>query len=77
MVAWTGSGVFAVDIANLNTGLFAFSNYGGSQVGGQINGLLPITMIVVPEIDPNGMGSVLALVAGVLGLIERRRLKAA
>jgi len=30
----------------------------------------------VPEIDPAGMGSVLALVTGVLGLLERRRLKA-
>lgn len=29
----------------------------------------------VPEIDPAGMGSVLALVAGALGLIERRRLQ--
>jgi hypothetical protein len=31
----------------------------------------------VPEIDPAGMGSVLALVTGALGLLERRRLKAA
>jgi hypothetical protein len=30
----------------------------------------------VPEIDPAGMGSVLALVTGALGLLERRRLKA-
>jgi len=30
----------------------------------------------VPEVDPAGMGSVLALVIGALGLIERRRLKA-
>jgi hypothetical protein len=30
----------------------------------------------VPEIDPNSMGSVLALVTGALGLFERRRLKA-
>jgi hypothetical protein len=29
----------------------------------------------IPEIDPAGMGSVLALVAGALTLIERRRLK--
>jgi len=32
---------------------------------------------LVPEIDPAGMGSVLALVTGTLGLLERRRLKAA
>ena len=31
----------------------------------------------VPEIDPAGIGSVLALVTGALGLIERRRLKVA
>jgi hypothetical protein len=31
----------------------------------------------VPEIDPNSIGSVLALVVGALGLLERRRLKAA
>ena len=31
----------------------------------------------VPEIDPNSLGSVLALVVGSLGLLERRRLKAA
>lgn len=30
----------------------------------------------VPEVDPAGMGSVLALVIGALGLLERRRLKA-
>ena len=31
----------------------------------------------VPEIDPAGMGSVLSLVVGSLGLLERRRIKAA
>jgi sulfatase modifying factor 1 len=31
----------------------------------------------VPEIDPNSLGSVLALVLGSLGLLERCRLKAA
>jgi formylglycine-generating enzyme required for sulfatase activity len=31
----------------------------------------------VPEIDPNSIGSVLALVLGSLGLLERRRLRAA
>lgn len=31
----------------------------------------------VPEIDPSGMASVIALVTGALGLLERRRLKAA
>ncbi len=32
-----------------------------------------ITLSVVPEIDPAGVGSVLALVCGALGLLERRR----
>jgi hypothetical protein len=35
-----------------------------------------IAAAAVPEIDPAGMGSVLALVTGVVGLLERRRLKA-
>jgi hypothetical protein len=30
----------------------------------------------IPEIDPSGVGSVLALVSGALGLLERRRLMA-
>ena len=37
----------------------------------------PVNSAPVPEIDPAGMGSVLALVTGALGLLERRRLKAA
>lgn len=36
-----------------------------------------VTTSAVPEIDPAGMGSILALVGGAMGLIERRRLKAA
>jgi hypothetical protein len=35
------------------------------------------TPSAVPEIDPAGLGSVLALLGGVLGLVERRRLKVA
>ena len=31
----------------------------------------------VPELDPSSLGSVVALLGGVLGLLERRRLKAA
>ena len=38
--------------------------------------LLQIGASAVPEIDPNSMGSVLALVLGALGLLEHRRLKA-
>jgi hypothetical protein len=36
-----------------------------------------VTTSAVPEIDPAGIGSVLALVSGALALIERRRLKTA
>jgi hypothetical protein len=35
------------------------------------------TVSAVPEIDPAGMGSILALVSGALCLLERRRLRAA
>jgi hypothetical protein len=38
---------------------------------------LAVSPSAVPEIDPAGMGSVLALVTGSLALIERRRLKVA
>ena len=40
-------------------------------------GIIELTSSAVPEIDPAGMGSVLALVTGALSLLERRRLKAA
>ena len=39
--------------------------------------LLQIGSSAVPEIDPNSLGSVLALVLGSLGLLERRRRKTA
>lgn len=42
--------------------------YGISQV---------LTVSAVPEVDPSGMGSVLALVTGAVGLLERRRVRAA
>lgn len=38
---------------------------------------LVLQAIPIPEIDPAGVGSVLALVAGALGLLERRRVKTA
>jgi len=37
--------------------------------------LLQIGASAVPEIDPNSLGSVLALVVGSLGVLERRRLR--
>jgi hypothetical protein len=43
-----------------------------------INGFqVRVVSAPVPEIDPAGMGSVLALVTGALGLLERRWLMVA
>jgi len=39
------------------------------------DGAFNITAATVPEIDPAGIGSVLALATGGLALLERRRLK--
>ena len=52
-----------------STGSFSRSLYGISET------LTVASPSSVPEIDPAGMGSVLALVTGALGLLERRRLK--
>ncbi len=59
------------------------SNYGGSWTLSNYGPFLmefdatAIAPSAVPEIDPNSLGSVLALVLGSLGLLERRRLNAA
>jgi hypothetical protein len=39
--------------------------------------IFSVIITLVPELDPAGMGSVMALVTGVLGLLERRRRAAA
>ncbi len=52
----------------------------GSSTNGTYNMEIQVALpepSAVPEIDPNSLGSVLALVLGSLGLLERRRLKAA
>ena len=50
----------------------------GSYPNTDVNGWrIGSVQAAVPEIDPNSLGSVLALVLGSLGLLERRRLKAA
>jgi len=49
------------------------SDPSGQYVGGN----WAIASSAVPEIDPAGIGWVLALVTGALGLLERRRLKTA
>jgi formylglycine-generating enzyme required for sulfatase activity len=50
-----------------------------SDEGGDIGFRLasPVSSSAVPEIDPAGIGSILALASGALCLLERRRLKAA
>lgn len=63
------------------TGSTASFTLTGSGVGAKLplmNALqLRDTSAAVPEIDPAGMGSVVAIVSGVLGLLERRRMKMA
>ena len=55
--------------------------YTGNYGSGDYIGLSEVrfvgTLSAVPEIDPAGLGSVLAILGGVLGLVERRRLKVA
>jgi hypothetical protein len=72
VVRWTG-------ISPGSDGDLRVSMDGGGSNGGvysafRLAGTEPSS---VPEIDPNSIGSVLALVLGSLGLLERRRLKAA
>jgi len=57
-----------IDSGSSNSPGFPFSLYGISET------LTVASPSSVPEIDPAGMGSVLALVTGALGLLERRRL---
>ena len=69
-----GSGSQATSALDTNVGVFVVSDstyYGATFT---VSGGSPSA---VPEIDPNSLGSVLALVLGSLGLLERRRLIAA
>jgi hypothetical protein len=59
------------------TGSVVFEQMASSMGQVNLSELLPKDFVVVPEIDPAGIGSVLALVTGALGLIERRRMKVA
>jgi hypothetical protein len=52
-------------------------SYPTTEVNGWRIGDVQVAPSPVPEIDPNSLGSVLALVLGSLGLLERRRLTAA
>ena len=66
----TAQNVKAVKIAY--TGTFGSPDYIGLSEVRFVG-----TVKAVPEIDPAGLGSVLALVTGAMGLLERRRLKTA
>jgi hypothetical protein len=68
----TVSGVGGTGAPQFTLNAWAYENTGASIRVGQ----LPVANSV-PEIDPAGLGSVLALLGGVLGLVERRRLKVA
>lgn len=73
----TSSGVWSLPTTNTYT---SSSNQGTSWTNGDAYPQLfslEATSAPVPEIDPAGIGSVLALVTGALGLLERRRLKVA
>ena len=70
----SGSGDPATSDFNTNVGLFSVSDSTPQGTTFTVSGGSPSS---VPEIDPNSLGSVLALVLGSLGLLERRRLKAA
>jgi hypothetical protein len=69
-----GSGSQSTSDFNTNVGLFVVSEFTDQGATFIVSGGSPSA---VPEIDPNSLGSVLALVLGSLGLLERRRLKAA
>jgi hypothetical protein len=58
------------------TSLDVFWGAGSSPPIGISNGSILLTTVAVPEIDPAGMGSVLALIGGGLGLLERLRKRA-
>jgi hypothetical protein len=53
----------------------SYVGFGNSKTGGSVDNFS--FSEAVPEIDPNSLGSVLTLVLGSLGMLERRRLKAA
>ena len=70
---WSDTGAFALASSARSTS--PASTTGSNDIGFRLAS--PVNSAPVPEIDPAGMGSVLALVTGALGLLERRRLKAA
>ena len=77
-VASIGQATGSTDAAWIGVGDYAYASVESSIYG--ISETLTVASpsaspSSVPEIDPAGMGSVLALVTGALGLLERRRLR--
>jgi hypothetical protein len=86
---WTGSnddgtgnasytlGQYYSTVGNANTSS-GFLNYGNAfdTAYNYMFAMSSDLTVPVPEIDPGGMGSVLALIGGSLGLLERRRKRA-
>ena len=76
-----GFSALAVDgtiLASLGSGQWEYGSLTLTEVWTDTTMSLTVTgPSGVPEIDPNSFGSVLALVLGSLGMLERRRLKAA
>ena len=79
----TGSGQTFAQVVGVSPLDFATASSTFAEIRDNYYGSPNLTMTVtavpssVPEIDPTSLGSVLALVLGSLGLLERRRLKAA
>ena len=70
--------VDGTNLTSLGSGQWAYDSLTLTEVWTSTTMSLTVTgATAVPEIDPNSLGSVLALVLGSLGLLERRRLKAA
>ena len=68
---WNNGGPFRLSSSNSSSNgpSYEYNNI-GFRLASPVSG-----PSAVPEIDPNSLGSVLALVVGSLGLLERRRLK--
>jgi hypothetical protein len=76
VTATSGITGFRPDQFLIETGQFANGFTGSFSVVQQGSSLaISYSPSSVPEIDPNSLGSVLALVLGSLGLLERRRLR--
>ena len=80
VVDTTSHPVFDASGSEMRFGLMMLSKTGLGYTWNTYYGEYTLTLNTqssVPEIDPAGVGSVLAVVAGALGLLERRRLKVA